>query len=82
MVVSHDTLEQCLMQEKEVSYAHVLGDGYHYQLTVVSNHFEGMRPVARQQWVYGKLQQYITSGELHALTMHTWTETEWEKQRE
>ncbi len=82
MVVSHDTLKQCFSDDEGVFYVHVSGDGYYYELTVVSNHFEGMRPVARQRWVYEKLQQYITSGELHALTMHTWTEREWEKQCE
>ncbi|MDF1677974.1 MAG: BolA/IbaG family iron-sulfur metabolism protein [Legionellaceae bacterium] len=81
-MVSHDEIEARLIAEAGVSYAHVLGDGYHYELTVVSDQFEGLRPVARQQWVYSKLKDYIASGELHALTMKTWTEAEWEKTRE
>jgi acid stress-induced BolA-like protein IbaG/YrbA len=82
MVVSHDELEQCLNQQDGVVYVKASGDGYHYELTVVSNQFEGMRTLLRQQWVYDKLQNYITSGALHALTMKTWTEAEWEKKRE
>ncbi len=81
-MVSHDEIEARLTAEEGVVYAHVLSDGYHYELTIVSDHFEGLRPVARQQWVYGKLKDYITSGDLHALTMKTWTEAEWEKEHE
>ena len=81
-MISHDEIEARLVAEEGVSYVHVLGDGYHYELTIVSNQFEGLRAVARQQWVYSKLQDYITSGDLHALTMQTWTEAEWEKKRE
>jgi acid stress-induced BolA-like protein IbaG/YrbA len=81
-MISHDEIEVRLRQAANVAYVHVLGDGYHYELTIVSNQFEGLRPVARQQWVYSQLQDVITSGELHALTMKTWTEAEWEKERE
>lgn len=54
------------------------GDGSHFQVTVVSNVFEGLRPVKRQQMVYQHLNEYITSGELHALGIKTYTESEWE----
>jgi len=78
-MVSHDEIEARLKQDESVKYVHVFGDGYHYELTVVSNAFSDMRPVARQQWVYAKLQEHIKSGELHALTMKTLTEDEWER---
>ncbi len=81
-MISHDEIEARLVAEEGVSYVHVLGDGYHYELTIVSSQFEGLRKVARQQWVYSKLQDYITSGDLHALTMQTFTEAEWEKEHE
>ena len=78
-MISHDEIEARLRREAGVKYVHVFGDGYHYELTVVSNHFEGLRAVARQQWVYTQLNDVITSGALHALTMKTWTLAEWEK---
>lgn len=81
-MVSHDEIEARLAALEGVSYVRVRGDGYHYELTIVSNQFEGLRPVSRQQWVYSKLQDKIVSGDLHALTMKTWTEAEWEKERE
>lgn len=77
--LSNEQLERYLVEQPEIDWVKVEGDGYHYQLTVVSDAFIGKSMVARQQWVYGKLKQYITSGSLHALTMKTWTKEEWEK---
>ncbi|AHE67457.1 BolA family protein [Legionella oakridgensis] len=79
-MISNEQLEQYLSATDEVDYVRVEGDGYHYQLTVVSDAFVGKPKVARQQWVYGQLKDYITTGQLHALSMKTWTKEEWEKQ--
>jgi acid stress-induced BolA-like protein IbaG/YrbA len=79
-VLSNDQLEQRIKEADGVEYVQVTGDGYHYQLTVVSDVFVGKPKLARQQWVYAQLKDYITTGSLHALSMKTWTKTEWEKQ--
>ncbi len=79
-MLSNDQLEQRIKEADGVEYVQVTGDGYHYQLTVVSDVFVGKPKLARQQWVYAQLKDYITTGSLHALSMKTWTKTEWEKQ--
>ena len=79
-MLSNEQLEQHLMAVNGVEYAQVKGDGYHYQLTIVSDVFAGQSKVLRQQWVYKQLNDYITTGNLHALSMQTWTKHEWEKQ--
>ena len=53
------------------------GDGGHFQVTAVSNQFDGLRAVRRQQLIYGLLGEHITSGAVHALTIKTYTESEW-----
>ena len=80
-MLSNEQLEQIFRAGDGVSDVQVRGDGYHYELTIVSNTFLGQSKIARQQWVYGLLKDYITSGRLHALSMKTWTQDEWEKQR-
>jgi acid stress-induced BolA-like protein IbaG/YrbA len=45
------------------------GDGYHFELTVVSEAFAGLRPVQRQQRVYATLADAIRSGALHAVNI-------------
>ncbi|WED43905.1 BolA family protein [Legionella cardiaca] len=80
-MINNEVLEQRLVETGEVDFVRVEGDGYHYQLTVVSDSFLGKTKVARQQWVYAKLKDYITTGSLHAITMKTLTKEEWEKNR-
>ena len=79
-MLSNEQLERCLIAVGSVEYVQVKGDGYHYQLTIVSDVFLGKSKVARQQWVYSQLNDYITTGRLHALSMNTWTKNEWEEQ--
>ena len=52
------------------------GDGYHIDLTVVSNAFEGLNRVKRQQLVYGVLADVIRSGALHAVNIRARTVAE------
>ena len=77
----YDDVTRRLQDIAEVAHVNIEGDGYHFQLTVVSDVFVGKTKVARQQWVYSKLKDLITSGDLHALSMTTWTNEEWETKR-
>jgi acid stress-induced BolA-like protein IbaG/YrbA len=76
-MLNNQELEQQLKELDGIHYVKVDGDGYHYQLTLVTDVFIGKTKVARQQWVYSQLKQYIVSGQLHALSMKTWTVKEW-----
>ena len=57
----------------------VSGDGYHHEVLIVSPAFEGLRPVKRQQLVYGVLNPYIADGSLHAVNMKTLTPAEYQQ---
>ena len=57
----------------------VTGEGGKFQVTIVSEEFASLRPVAKQQRVYAPLNEYITSGVIHAVTMRTLTPEEWRK---
>lgn len=57
----------------------VQGEGGKFTVTVVTDRFEGMRPVAKQQLIYGPLNPHIASGAIHAVTMRTFTKEEWRK---
>lgn len=47
--------------------------GGHYNVTVVSAEFEGVRAVARQQRVYAPLASLIAQGSLHAVNIRAVT---------
>lgn len=57
----------------------VEGGGGKFTVTVVSDCFEGMRPVAKQQLIYAPLNAHIASGAIHAVSMRTFTREEWRK---
>lgn len=50
----------------------------HFNLTLVSDQFEGKRPVARHQMIYKVLADEM-AGEVHALALHLFTPQEWEE---
>lgn len=55
---------------------HVTGDGYKYEIHAVSEQFEGLNKVKRQQFVYRILNAYIADGRIHAVTLVTQTPAE------
>jgi acid stress-induced BolA-like protein IbaG/YrbA len=48
----------------------------HYTVTVISESFAGMRPVARQQRVYAPLADIIADGAIHAVNIRAMTPAE------
>ena len=53
------------------------GDGALWYATIVSAEFDGMRAIKRHQRVYATLGERIQTNEVHALSMKTFTPTEW-----
>ena len=56
------------------------GDGRHWYATIVSPEFEGKRPIQRHQRVYATLGSKMQTDEVHALSMKTFSPTEWAAQ--
>ncbi|HAG94267.1 MAG: hypothetical protein CMK83_14365 [Pseudomonadales bacterium] len=56
-------------------------DGNKCLVAVASAAFEGQRSVKKQQMVYACLNELIASGDLHAVSMLTYTPSEWESQK-
>ena len=51
----------------------------HYQVIVISPLFEGKITIEQQRLVMGILRAEIDSGEVHALTMKTFSPTQYQK---
>ena len=56
------------------------GDGRHWQALVVSAEFAGLRTLQRHQRVYATLGARMHTDEVHALSIKTFTPTEWAAQ--
>jgi acid stress-induced BolA-like protein IbaG/YrbA len=73
-------LQQLIAAGLSCQYLEVDGDGRHWQAVIVSPAFEGKRLIARHQMVYATLGQRMHTDEVHALSMKTYTPTEWASQ--
>ena len=74
-------VKQLLEEKMEGAKIMVSGEGCDFCLTVVADAFQGVMPVKRQQMVYTHLNDLIAAGTIHAVTMQTFTESEWEAQQ-
>ena len=55
----------------------VATEGGHFNIVAIGEIFLNKRPVQRQQVIYGALKEQISSGEIHAVNMKTFTPDEW-----
>lgn len=76
MAITNDSLQARLQDAFPGEHVAVGGDGYHFEATIVSAKFVGKRAVARQQLVYAAVNDWIATGELHALSMRCLTPDE------
>jgi BolA protein len=60
-------------------HAGARGGAGHYRAVLVSDRFEGLSRVKRQQLVYGLLAEEM-GPEIHALSMRTLTPDEWSRE--
>lgn len=77
--ISNETVKALLEERMPQAEIMVEGDGYHYRATIISDEFEGAPTVNRHKAVYAALKNAITSGNLHALVLRTYTRKEWEQ---
>ncbi len=56
------------------------GEGNHFDILVIGDVFAEMRPVQKQQLVYGVLNEHIADGSIHAVNIRTYTPAEWQAQ--
>jgi len=74
-------IETWITEGMPCQFAHVEGDGQHFDAVIVSAEFHGLNRVKRQQRVFDTVRDHLASGVLHALSMKTLTPEEWEASR-
>jgi len=62
-------LENCEIQ--------VEGGGSSFQIVAIGSLFEGLNAVKKQQCVYAALNDKISDGTIHAVTIKTFTPAQW-----
>lgn len=62
------------------SEINVLGDGTHFEATIISKDFQGKTLLERHQLVYKTLGDSMRE-EIHALSLKTYTPDQWHNQK-
>jgi acid stress-induced BolA-like protein IbaG/YrbA len=75
-----EDLQSLIASGLACEHIQVEGDGRHWEAVIVSAEFEGKRLIQRHQRVYATLGARMHTDEVHALSMKTFTPTEWAAQ--
>jgi acid stress-induced BolA-like protein IbaG/YrbA len=78
MLPTPEDVKQYIAAGLACEHLAVEGDGQHFYATIVSDAFDGKRPIQRHQLVYAALGDRMKA-EIHALSMKTLTPAEWRK---
>lgn len=74
-----ETIIKVIKDALEVSELSVSGSDAKYEIEITSNVFDGKSVIDRHKIVYNLLNEYIKTGEIHALTIKAKTASESEK---
>jgi BolA protein len=64
-------------EDSKVAVDDLTGTSDHFQVTIVSDDFEGLAPLERHRKVYAALGSDV-GGSIHALSIKAYTNTQWE----
>jgi len=72
-----DEIKNLISSGIEASQVKVKGDGGMFDTIVISEKFNDLTTVKRQQMVYATVNEHITNGTIHALTIKAYSPNEW-----
>lgn len=71
-----DKIKDLIESTLEGSSAEVSGGEGKYSANIIFDGFKDLNTISRHKIVYGALDEYIKSGELHAISLKTYTNEE------
>lgn len=81
---SKDKIAQTItnaLEDAQVAVDDLTGTSDHFQVIIVSSAFEGVSPIERHRKIYDILGTDV-GGAIHALSLKTYTPSQWEKLKE
>jgi stress-induced morphogen len=70
---------ETLAPQTQVEVVDLTGTQDHYQAVIISPAFEGKMMIDQHRMVFGLVQSEVDSGEVHALTLKTYTPEQFNK---
>ncbi|MBF7074904.1 BolA family transcriptional regulator [Glaciecola sp. MH2013] len=79
--MTNEEIAELLKSELSLHDVKVKSEGSHFQIIAVDSRFENMSRVKKQQLIYGPLSDKIADGTMHAITIKTFTEEQWQREK-
>lgn len=71
-----------LKSSLDLEEVHVMtNNGSHFQVIAIGELFADLSRVKKQQAIYAPLAEFINDNRIHALSIKTYTPTEWQRER-
>lgn len=74
-------IETLLQSELDLDEVHVTGEGSHFQVIAVSAAFANLSRVKQQQLIYRPLNDKISDGTIHAVSIKAFTPEKWQREK-
>ncbi|WP_386689749.1 BolA family protein [Lonepinella sp. MS14437] len=74
-------IEDILKEALNLSEVYAQGENAHFGVIVIDDEIAQLSRVKQQQTIYAPLMEYFTTGEIHALTIRTYTVEKWKRDR-
>ncbi|MDU8924023.1 BolA family protein [Pasteurellaceae bacterium LIM206] len=74
-------IERILKEALPLEEVYVQGENDHFGVIVVSEELAKLSKLKQQQTIYAPLMPHFTSGEIHALTIKTFSPEKWKLER-
>lgn len=74
-------IEKLINDAIELDELHVKFDGSQCKVIAIADSFAELSRVKKQQVIYAPLAQIINDGVIHAVTIKTFTTTEWQREK-
>ncbi|WP_386695931.1 BolA family protein [Lonepinella sp. MS14435] len=74
-------IEDILKKALNLSEVYAQGENAHFGVIVIDDEIAQLSRVKQQQTIYAPLMEYFTTGEIHALTIRTYTVEKWKRDR-
>jgi len=79
--VENSDIEKLINDAVELDELHVKFDGSQCKIIAVADFLGDLSRVKKQQTIYSPLSDAIKEGAIHAVTIKTFTTTEWQREK-
>ncbi|MDO4430355.1 MAG: BolA family protein [Lonepinella koalarum] len=74
-------IEAILKEKLGLTEVYAQGENAHFGVIVVDDEIAKLSRIKQQQTIYAPLMEYFSTGEIHALTIKTYDQEKWKRDR-